>query len=164
MPDFVVSKDPAERLRQVKDAHAGAEALVAKIGTEDPERPEALGLLEDAIETLRAVAQAIADDDSAPMDVRGEAHASAQKARVAKREVRARPPRPSKAGEFLLAKRRQLGLTQAQVVAKMDGAVTQTGLSAIERGTEPRWDTFSRACTALGISPDEVRAAGLLGR
>lgn len=94
-------------------------------------------------------------DRSLPLEKRRELYIAERQAEHAERF----PPRADPAGEFLKRKREELGLTQ-ETVAKAAN-ISQPTLSGIENGSRPLYDTFYEVCKSLGVTYDELKAAGI---
>ncbi len=66
---------------------------------------------------------------------------------------------PHPAAEFLRKRREAAGISQA-TLAKRAGLASQQVVSALEHGTQPSFESFSKAAQALGVTYDQLVEAG----
>jgi len=66
---------------------------------------------------------------------------------------------PHPAAEFIRLRREAAGMSQA-ALAKSAGLGSQQVVSTLEKGTQPTFESFSKACQALGIGYQELIDAG----
>lgn len=131
--------EAAELLKTARELHKAATALRKAALEKEPAEPPVLK----------------SADPSLSMEERAAAYRAERKAEHAERF----PQRPDPAGEFLKRKREELGLTQ-ETVAKAAN-ISQPTLSGIENGSRPGYDTFYEVCKSMGVTYDELKAAGI---